>query len=152
MFDILAYLFEQYYHTDGYPDQHTLAKRLAAAGFDGPDIDEALDWLDALSKLDAGRYQQLQHIPATERHLHPLEAARLTPEAHAFLHYLSHSGGFNAAQLELVLDRIMQLDTHSVDLEQMKVAVLMVLWRQGDDLANLLIEELLYAGDDAPMH
>lgn len=38
MFDILVYLFENYYQTDAYPDQDTLERKLHAAGFENDDI------------------------------------------------------------------------------------------------------------------
>jgi len=37
MFDILVFLFENYFHAGAYPDQETLSKRLFAAGFDSRD-------------------------------------------------------------------------------------------------------------------
>ena len=42
MFDILVYLFENYYTPEACPSAEVLAKRLAAAGFEHTDIDDAL--------------------------------------------------------------------------------------------------------------
>ena len=36
MFDVLVYLFENYYQAEGYPDQDTLSRKLHAAGFVSP--------------------------------------------------------------------------------------------------------------------
>ena len=41
MFDVLVYLFENYYQTETYPDQDTLERKLHAAGFGNDDIQ---DW------------------------------------------------------------------------------------------------------------
>ena len=49
MFDILVYLFENYYQSDLYPDQDALARKLTAAGFEHDDISDALTWLQGLS-------------------------------------------------------------------------------------------------------
>ena len=49
MFEILVYLFENYYQADLYPDQDTLARKLTAAGFEHEDISDALSWLQGLS-------------------------------------------------------------------------------------------------------
>ena len=38
MFDVLVYLFENYYQAEGYPDQDTLSRKLHAAGFENEDI------------------------------------------------------------------------------------------------------------------
>jgi len=50
MFDILVFLFENYFQAGSYPDQETLSKRLSAAGFDGRDISQALTWLGGLER------------------------------------------------------------------------------------------------------
>ncbi len=51
MFDVLVYLFENYYQTETYPDQDTLERKLHAAGFENDDIQDALDWLNILTDL-----------------------------------------------------------------------------------------------------
>jgi Smg protein len=51
MFDILVFLFENYFHAGAYPDQETLTKRLSAAGFDSRDISQALTWLSGLERV-----------------------------------------------------------------------------------------------------
>ena len=50
MFDILVYLFENYYTPEACPAADVLAKRLAAAGFEHEDIDDALGWLMGLAE------------------------------------------------------------------------------------------------------
>ena len=50
MFDILVYLFENYYTPQACPAADVLAKRLAAAGFEHEDIDDALGWLYGLAE------------------------------------------------------------------------------------------------------
>lgn len=152
MFDILAYLIEQYFSPEDCPDQVTLAKQLAAVGFDDQDIDEALDWLRELTELDPSAYAALQCMPDAARVLHPREAERLTPEAQAFFLYLASTHALTFGQREQVLDRLMQSGNQRIDAEAIKRVALMVLWRQGDDIANLLIEELLYTDGDAAMH
>ncbi|MFN5081066.1 MAG: DUF494 family protein, partial [Burkholderiales bacterium] len=49
MLDVLIYLFENYYAPESCPDSDTLARKLAAVGFENEEIDEALDWLSGLS-------------------------------------------------------------------------------------------------------
>ena len=51
MFDILVYLFENYFEANLHPDQGTLEKELSAAGFDSSEINLAFDWLNGLDKL-----------------------------------------------------------------------------------------------------
>ena len=49
MVDILVYLFENYL-PDACPGGEALARKLTAAGFDGDEISEALDWLAGLEQ------------------------------------------------------------------------------------------------------
>lgn len=152
MFDVLAYLFEQYFTLDNCPDHGTLAKRLSAAGFDEEEIGEALDWLSEFDELDLAPYAALDQAAQLPRLLHPREEARLSEAAQSFFHYLSASGALGTAQRELLIDRLMQSSAATIDEPAVKRVALMLLWRQGDDLANLLIEELLFAEAGVPMH
>ena len=51
MFDVLVYLYENYYRPDACPDADTLARKLSAAGFEGDEIDSALSWLSRLATV-----------------------------------------------------------------------------------------------------
>ena len=54
MFDVLVYLFENYAGPNEAPkDPDELRARLADAGFEGDEIDEALSWLDTLRNGEA---------------------------------------------------------------------------------------------------
>jgi Smg protein len=152
MFDILAFLFEQYFTPENCPDRGTLAKRLAAAGFEDEEIDEALDWLSEFDELDTTPYLALDKLTPLPRVLHPREADRLTPAAQSLFHYLSSSSALSMGQRELLIDRLLQSKLQVLDEEAVKRVALMVLWRQGDDLSNLLIEELLFSTSESVMH
>ena len=46
MFDVLVYLYENYWRPDACPDHQQLQRKLSAVGFDSDEIQEALRWLD----------------------------------------------------------------------------------------------------------
>lgn len=56
MFEILVYLFENYFDSGSYPDSATLTRKLTMAGFADEDITETLDWLSELARHDTGNY------------------------------------------------------------------------------------------------
>ncbi|MBV1775725.1 DUF494 domain-containing protein [Burkholderiaceae bacterium DAT-1] len=151
MLDVLAYLFEQYYSPDECPDRATLARRLLAAGFEDAEVDEAMEWLGEMEHLDDAPYRDLV-TSTSPRLLHPHEADCLTAEAQAFFYYLASTDALSVAQREMLIDRLMSNPARKIDLESIKRLALMILWRQGDDLANLLIDELLYAEAQPLMH
>ena len=48
MFDVLVYLYENYWRPDACPDHRQLSRKLSAVGFESDEIQEALTWLDGL--------------------------------------------------------------------------------------------------------
>jgi Smg protein len=53
---------------------------------------------------------------------------------------------------ELIIDRAMALPEDTVDLDQLKVIVLMVLWARRGDVDTLILEELLPEGGPRHIH
>ena len=51
MFDVLVYLYENYWRPDACPDHDQLARKLSSAGFESDEIQEALSWLDGLASV-----------------------------------------------------------------------------------------------------
>ena len=49
MFDVLVYLYENYWRPDACPDHDQLTRKLSAVGFESDEIQEALSWLDGLA-------------------------------------------------------------------------------------------------------
>ncbi|HSN31718.1 MAG TPA: DUF494 family protein, partial [Ideonella sp.] len=49
MFDVLVYLYENYWRPDACPDHDQLTRKLSAVGFESEEIEEALSWLDGLA-------------------------------------------------------------------------------------------------------
>src|ERR1044071_7768624 len=49
MFDVLVYLYENYWRPDACPDHAQLSHKLSAVGFESDEIQEALHWLDGLA-------------------------------------------------------------------------------------------------------
>jgi Smg protein len=49
MFDVLVYLYENYWRPDACPDHEQLTRKLSSVGFESDEIEEALSWLDGLA-------------------------------------------------------------------------------------------------------
>ena len=49
MFDVLVYLYENYWRPDACPDHEQLTRKLSAVGFESDEIQEALNWLEGLA-------------------------------------------------------------------------------------------------------
>ena len=142
MFDILVYLVENYFHNGQLPDAETISKRLSAAGFEDDDISEALTWLSGFEQpgeIDSDTaFNQSRgfRIYADE------ELANLTAEARGFILFLEDSDIISAPQRELIIERVLALAEPAVDLEKIKLIVLMVLWNQQQPVDSLVLELL----------
>jgi Smg protein len=144
--DVLLYLFETYSDQDNESsDQDVLRDELLRAGFAEPEVDSALDWLDSLGDDAAALFAS----PPTERalRLYNLEMRRLDASCRGYLLYLEQVGILGAEQRERVIERLMALGSASIDKEQVKWVVLMLLFSQPSQqtalarMENLVFEE-----------
>ena len=54
MFDVLVYLYENYWRPDACPEPQQLRRKLSAVGFETDEIQDALRWLDGLANSAEG--------------------------------------------------------------------------------------------------
>lgn len=153
--DILIYLFENYFDADPEaepePDRHTLKQELERAGFAEGDVDRALQWLEELSQ-DPGRAGTVPTSRAI-RVFDNSEIARLDVECRGYIFHLENIGILNTAQRELVIDRLLALNSEEIDIDQVKWVVLMVLFSQpGQELAYSRMEDLVFADEADALH
>lgn len=148
MFEVLVYLFENYFEANIHPDQHTLAKELSAAGFEDADITGAFDWFDALEAMS-----QQANIASSGvlRIYSEIETKKISSDSLGFLMFLEQAGVLNPAQRELVIDRAMALP-EAISLEETKWIVLMALWNQGKAGDYLFVEDALFSDTRPTLH
>jgi len=152
MFDILVYLFENYYQTDLEPDENALARKLTAAGFEHDDISDALAWLQGLSATDASRLPACLAESTGFRGYAEPEITKLGVEGRGFLIFLERAGVLTPPLREIIIERTLALSEDSVSIEKLKVIVLMVLWSQQHSIDSLILEELLAEHGQLLMH
>ena len=153
--DILIYLFENYFDAEASvapePDRDTLKEELERAGFSEREVGRALEWLEQL----CADPERAGAIPPSRsvRVFDAREQARLDTDCRGYILYLENIGIVNAAQRELVIDRLLALDARQIDVEQVKWVVLMVLFSQpGQENALLRMEDLVFDGRAEPVH
>jgi len=152
MFDVLVYLFENYYQTEAYPDQDTLQRKLHAAGFENDDIHDALDWLNMLTRSpDDGPPESLD-VRFSFRGYTADELAKLSLESRGFIAFLEGARILTPLLRELIVERVMALPDEVVGLDKLKVIVLMVLWTRRGNVDALILDELLPDGEKRQMH
>jgi Smg protein len=149
--DILIYLFENYMDAEEHPqpDRALLKEELERAGFEGVDVERALEWLDGLAGGETGAGATAR---ATRIFNHQ-ELARLDLECRGCILHLENIGILSAVQREIVIDRLMALEADEIDIEQVKWVVLMVLFAQrGQEQAYARMEDLVLEERAAALH
>lgn len=151
--DVLLYLFEHYFYEDpeGVSDRESLQGGLLEAGFNVSEIGKAFDWLDALSRGRQENYSATPHGPT--RVYATLEQARLGVDGLGFLLFLEQIGVLDPVQRELAVDRAMALDDDTIDLDDLKWVILMVLFNQpGQEAAFAWMESHLFDREGMAVH
>ena len=81
------------------------------------------------------------------------ESARLDTDCLDFIMYLENAGILDAQRRELVLDRVLALETDEILLDDMKWVVLMVLFNQPGQEANFAwMEDLMFDTEQEYRH
>lgn len=144
MFDILVYLFENYYTPQACPEADVLAHKLAAVGFEHEDINDALGWLHGLAQTTEQCVPlSLQPQRNSQRVFTDSEHQILGKEAIGFITFLENSKVLPPALREILIDRALATDESPVSLDKIKIIALMVLWSQQAEVDHLVFEELL---------
>ena len=145
--DVLMYLFENYMDEEilvNY-DQELLKIELMEAGFPSIEVSKAFTWLEGLAEQQNLLDTHRQGTTTSIRVYRPEECEKLDLECRAFLLFLEQVGALDMINRELVIDRVMALDSEEVSLEQLKWIVLMVLFNQpGHEASFAWMENLVY--------
>jgi Smg protein len=150
MFDVLVYLYENYWRPDACPDHDQLTRKLSAVGFESEEIEDALTWLDGLAQ-GARSDTQAQSVHAMRVYTDG-ERDLLGDESIGFISFLESSGVLPPLMREMVLDRAKAVGDAPVDLEDLKVIVLMVFWSLGEEPDALILDELSLSPEQRSIH
>ncbi|WP_076417380.1 DUF494 family protein [Colwellia sp. UCD-KL20] len=157
MFDILMYLFENYIHSEAevMVDHDVLTDELTRAGFHQDEIYKALTWLEKLAALqDSNTYPYLTRIASKSTRVYTCEEMQLLDvESRGFLMFLEQVNVLDFTTREMVIDRVMELDTQFFSIDDLKWVVLMVLFNvPGKETAYSQMEDLIFDEQEGPLH
>ena len=144
--DILIYLFEHYIDDDLEleADQDRLKAELREAGFDAGQVAKAFDWLQELA-MNRASADGFPAAAFTSMRIYTFDEERkLNAECRGFLYFLEHTGVLDGISRELIIDRVLALESDELDLSQLKWIILMVLFNQpGQEQAFVWMEDLV---------
>jgi Smg protein len=152
------YLFENLVNnqTEVVVDQDELTDELIRAGFHHDEIFKALAWLEKLCELqstDEKPYLTRVNGLSNTRIYCPEEEQMLDVECRGFLVFLEQVKVLCASTREMVIDRVMEIDSDEFCLVDLKWVVLMVLFNvPGKESAYEQMEELLFEDPEGLLH
>lgn len=152
MYEVLVYLFENFYQADLSPDHGSLQRKLAAAGFENEDVHDALDWLKSLTDVPQARLPEAVDLSDAFRGYSSKEFDKLSTESRGFIIFLESAGVLSPILREIIIERAMAVADDSVGLDKLRVIVLMVLWTQHGNVDTLVLDELLPDGSQRQVH
>ena len=181
MFEVLAYVYENYWSVNACPEWQHLERKLNAVGFEADEIQDALVWLSGLSVVSQGVQITLGDSADVEtnasgevsretndedifkaalptqsdssmRIYSVAEQDHLGAECLGFVSFLESSGVLPAPLREIVMDRAMVSPGEPLALDDLKIIVLMVYWSFGHEPDALVLDELCDDARDRVAH
>ena len=154
MFEVLVYVYENYWRGDACPELQQLGRKLSAAGFEPDEIEQALQWLAGLDL--ASHNTQLIDLSQVEaagnathaQSVHSMRVYSVAEQDHlgapclGFVSFLEAAGVLPPHMREIVVDRAMAVPGHPVSIDDLKIIVLMVYWSAGLEPDALILDEL----------
>ena len=150
MFDVLVYLYENYWRPDACPGHDQLTRKLSSVGFESDEIQEALQWLDGLAQ--AAQSYVGEQGPRSLRVYTAEENELLGEGPIGFVSFLESAGVLPPPMREMVIDRATAIGGSPIDLEDLKIIVLMVFWSLGEEPDALILDELFVDAEDRLIH
>lgn len=160
MFEVLVFVYENYWRGDACPELAHLERKLNAVGFDADEIQDALAWLNDLNLAARGLQQPtpdnaagISSLPVSDvkqwapssnsmRVYSVAEQNHLSSECLGFVSFLETAGVLPPHMREIVIDRAMAAPGDPVPLDDLKIIVLMVYWSLGEEPDALVLDEL----------
>ena len=168
MFEVLAFVYENYWNGDACPQLDHLERKLNAVGFEPDEIEDALDWLNGLSLAAHGTHISVDKAtptnpsqlippavwaqgsvcPVTAQSANSMRVYSVAEQDHlgseclGFVSFLESSNVLPAHMREIVLDRAMAAPGEPLALDDLKIIVLLVYWSFGEEPDALVLDEL----------
>lgn len=152
MFEVLVFMFENYFANHTLPDNDVMAQELHAAGFDQSDISGAFDWFHEMKSM-------LTQPPAVYSHKHTglrmfadSELKKINTESISFILFLQQANVINDVERDLIVDRAMALKQKHINIEEMRWITMIALWNEGREKDYLFVEDALFNPHGLTLH
>ncbi|MBX9676358.1 MAG: DUF494 domain-containing protein [Methylotenera sp.] len=144
MFEVLVFMFENYFSHHSMPDIDVMEQELSAAGFEKTDINGAFDWYQEM------KYQLMQpalnysHEHSGMRIFSDKEIKKINTESIGFVLFLQQANVINDMERDLIVDRAMALKQEVITVEEMRWISMIALWNEGREKDYLFVEDAFF--------
>jgi Smg protein len=152
--DVLTYMFESHLYDDNDANinRESLQAELVEIGFDHTEVEKAFDWL---ADLPSSSDEITIAAPNTRstRIFNTAELKKLDEHCRGYLLDLEQIGVLNPASRELVIDRVIALETDEISIEQLRWVCLIVLYNLSEsELSYTWLEDMVMELNSTQLH
>lgn len=144
MFEVLVFMFENYFAKHALPDNEVMAQELFAAGFDQSDISGAVNWFHEMKSMLAQSPAVYSHQGTGLRMFSESELKKINTESIGFVLFLQQANVINDVERDLIIDRAMALKQKHISIEEMRWVAMIALWNEGREKDYLFVEDALF--------
>jgi Smg protein len=144
MFEVLVFMFENYFANHAFPDNEVMAQELSAAGFKESDISGAVDWLHEMKTMLTEPPAVYSHKLTGLRMFANTELKKISTDSISFILFLQQANVINDVERDLIVDRAMALKQEYINIEEMRWITMIALWNEGREKDYLFVEDALF--------
>ncbi len=144
MFEVLVFMFENYFANHAQPDSEVLTIELSAAGFAQSDIYGAVNWFDEMKTMLHQPTAIYAHQDTATRMFADIELKKINTESISFILFLQQAKVINDVERDLIIDRAMALKQEHIQIEEMRWITMIALWNAGREKDYLFVEDAIF--------
>ena len=144
MFEVLVFMFENYFAHHAMPDADVMGQELSAAGFEQTYIDGAFDWYYEMKYRLTQPDIKYSHQYSGMRVFSETELKKINTESIGFVMFLQQANVINDMERDLIVDRAMALKQQEITVEEMRWITMIALWNEGREKDYLFVEDAFF--------
>lgn len=152
MFEVLVFMFENYFANHAMPNNDVMEQELSAAGFEQTDILGAFDWFQEMKSRLHRADAFYSHKHSGHRVFSETERKKINTESLGFVVFLQQAGVINDMERDLIVDRAMALKQQEITVEEMRWITMIALWNEGREKDYLFVEDALFNPRGSTIH
>ena len=152
MYEVLVFMFENYFSNHALHEENVIEQELVAAGFEESAITNAFDWYNQLKVMMKQPVASQMEYVQCSRMFAEAELDKIDTESLGFLLFLEQAKVINSSERDMIMDRAMALNGKTVNLEQTRWITMMAMWSDGREKDYLFVEDAVFNPRGLTLH